>query len=212
MISGMLGRKIGMTQIFSEDGSIMPVTVVQVGPMTVIQVKTEDKEGYDAVQCGFEPETREKHVNMPAKGHFKEQQPTKVLREFQVDNVAEVKPGQTYDLTVFSEGEIVNVSGISKGKGTQGVIKRHHFSGGPASHGSQFHRKPGATGNRTFPGRVFPGKRLPGHMGAKRVTIQNLTVAKVIPEKNVLLIKGSIPSHTGALVTISKPGFGKQAG
>jgi large subunit ribosomal protein L3 len=209
MISGMLGRKIGMTQIFTEDGTAVPCTIVQAGPMTVIQVKTLGKEGYDAVQCGFEPETRERKVNKPLKGHFKEQPPTKVLREFRVDNPAEVKPGQTFDLTVFSEGEKVNVTGISKGRGTQGVIKRHHFAGGPASHGSQFHRKPGAIGNRTFPGRVFPGKRMPGHMGAKRVTIRNLTIRQVIPEKNLLLIQGAIPSHTGALVTVSKPGFGK---
>lgn len=212
MISGMLGRKIGMTQIFTEDGSAVPVTVVQAGPMTVVQVKTEEKEGYDAVQCGFDPETRERKVNMPAKGHFKEVAPTKVLREFRVENVAEVQPGQTYDLSVFAEGEKVNVTGTSKGKGTQGVVRRHHFAGGPASHGSQFHRRPGATGNRTFPGRVFPGKRLPGHMGAERVTIQNLTIRKLIPEKNLILIEGGIPSHNGALVTISKPGFGRKAG
>jgi large subunit ribosomal protein L3 len=205
----MLGRKIGMTQIFTEDGSAVPVTVVQAGPMTVIQVKTEDKEGYDAVQCGFDPETRERKVNQPAKGHFKEQQPTKVLREFRVDDMAEVKPGQTFDLSVFMEGEKVNVTGISKGKGTQGVIKRHHFSGGPAAHGSQFHRKPGSIGQRATPGRVFKNKRMSGHMGAERVTIQNLTIRKLIPEKNLILIEGGIPSYTGALVTISKPGFGK---
>jgi large subunit ribosomal protein L3 len=209
MINGMLGRKIGMTQLFAEDGSAIPVTVVRTGPMTVIQVKTEAKEGYDAVQCGFDPETRERKVNMPSKGHFGDQQPTKVLREFRVEKIEDMKPGQTFDLTVFTEGEKVNVVGTSKGKGFQGVIKRHHFAGGPASHGSQFHRRPGATGNRTFPGRVFPGKRNAGHMGDERVTIKNLTIRKVIPEQNLLLIQGAIPSATGGLVTIMKAGFGK---
>jgi len=209
MISGMLGRKIGMTQLFTEDGASVPVTVVRTGPMTVIQVKTQAKEGYDAVQCGFEPEKRERKVNKPSKGHFKDQQPTRVLREFRVEKIEEVKPGQTFDLSVFTEGETVHVMGISKGKGFQGVIKRHHFSGGPAAHGSQFHRRPGAIGNRTFPGRVFKNKRMPGHMGDERVTIQNLTIRKVIPEQNLLLIQGSIPSRTGGLVTVIKRGWGK---
>jgi large subunit ribosomal protein L3 len=209
MINGMLGRKVGMTQIFAEDGSAIPVTVVRAGPMTVIQVKTEGKEGYDAVQCGFDPETRERKVNQPSKGHFGDQQPMKVLREFRVEKIGEVKPGQTFDLSVFQAGEKVDVMGISKGKGFQGVIKRHHFSSGPASHGSQFHRRPGSIGNRTFPGRVLPNKRMPGHMGDRRVTIKNLTIRKVIPEQNLLLIQGAIPSRTGAVVTILKPGFGK---
>ena len=204
MISGMLGRKIGMTQIFSEDGTRIPVTVVQTGPMTVVQVKTQERDGYDAVQVGFEEQLKAKKVNKPALGHFKDVPPTKVLREFRVDNPADVKVGQIFDLSVFSEGEIVDVAGVSKGKGTQGVMKRYNFKGGPAAHGSQFHRQPGSIGNRTFPGRVWPGKKMPGHMGARNVTVQNLTVSKVLPEKNILLIRGAIPSFNGGLVTIKK--------
>lgn len=204
MISGMLGRKVGMTQIFAEDGRRIPVTVVETGPVTVVQVKTQARDGYDAVQVGFEEQTKPKKVNKPAQGHFKDVAPHKFLREFRVDNPEEVSVGQTFDLTVFEEGEVVNVTGTSKGKGTQGVMKRHHFRGGPAAHGSQFHRQPGAIGNRTFPGRVFPGKRMAGHMGARTVTVRNLTIAKVMPEKNLVLIRGAIPSHNGALVTIKK--------
>ncbi|MBI3993118.1 MAG: 50S ribosomal protein L3 [Candidatus Lambdaproteobacteria bacterium] len=204
MLNGMLGRKIGMTQVFTADGQRVPVTVVQTGPVTVVQVKTTDKDGYESVQVGFEPQTKAKKVNSPMRGHFKDVPPMKVLREFGVDNIAQVQVGQTFDLTIFAEGEQVNVSGISKGKGFQGVIKRHHFQGGPETHGSRFHRAPGAIGNRTFPGRVFPGKRMPGHMGDRRVTVRNLKIHSVIPEKNLLLIRGAIPSHTGALVEIRK--------
>jgi len=205
MLNGMLGRKIGMTQIFDAAGESVPVTVVQVGPVTVVQIKTKEKDGYEGVQVGFEPITKEKHVNRPMKGHFKDVPPQRILREFRADNLAEVKVGQTFDLSIFKEGEIVNVAGISKGKGFQGVLKRHHFSGGPETHGSNFHRRPGSIGNRKFPGRVFKGKRMSGHMGAERVTIRNLVISKVLPEKNLLLIKGSIPSYNGALVEILKP-------
>jgi len=205
MLNGMLGRKIGMTQIFTDAGEAVPVTVVQVGPMTVVQIKTMAKDGYEGVQLGFEPATKQKHVNKPMKGHFKDVPPQRVLREFKADQPAEVKVGQTFDLSIFKEGEVINVAGISKGKGFQGVLKRHHFSGGPDTHGSNFHRRPGSIGNRKFPGRVFKGKRMSGHMGAERVTIRNLTISKVLPEKGLLLIKGSIPSHNGALVEILKP-------
>ena len=204
MLNGMLGRKIGMTQVFTENGQRVPVTVVQTGPVTVVQVKTAEKDGYESVQVGFEPQTKAKKVNSPMRGHFKEVPPMKVLREFSVDDIAQVQVGQTFDLTIFAEGEQVNISGVSKGKGFQGVMKRHNFQGGPETHGSRFHRAPGAIGNRTFPGRVFPGKRMPGHMGARRVTVRNLKIYSVIPEKNLLLIRGAIPSHTGALVEIHK--------
>ena len=204
MLNGMLGRKSGMTQVFTADGERVPVTVVLTGPVTVVQVKTMKIDGYDSVQVGFEPQTKDKKVSAPMRGHFKDVQPTKVLREFRTDRIADVQVGQTFDLSIFSEGEQVNVSGVSKGKGFQGVIKRHGFKGGPESHGSRFHRRPGAIGNRTFPGRVFPGKRMPGQMGNKRVTVRNLTIQSVIPEKNLLLIRGAIPSHNGALVEIHK--------
>ena len=205
MLKGILGKKIGMTQIFTDDGTRIPVTVVEVGPVTVVQIKTMEKDGYEGVQVGYDPITKEKHINNPTRNHFKDVAPTRHLREFKADDISQVQVGQTIDLTIFSEGEKVNVSGISKGKGFQGVIKRHNFQGGPESHGSRFHRQPGSIGNRTFPGRVFKGKRMAGHMGAKRVTIMNLEICKVIPEKNLLLIKGAIPSHKGALVEILKP-------
>lgn len=204
MIQGMLGRKIGMTQIFTETGERIPVTVVEAGPVTVVQVKTMDTDGYDSVQVGYDPITKEKNINSPMRGHFKDVPPTRVLREFKVDNIGEVTVGQTFDLSIFTEGERVNVAGTSKGKGFQGVIRRHNFQGGPGGHGSRFHRQPGSIGNRTFPGRVFPGKKMPGHMGAKRVTVMNLEITKVLPEKNLLLIRGAIPSHNGGLVEIRK--------
>ena len=205
MLQGMLGRKIGMTQIFNEAGERIPVTVVEMGPMTVVQIKTLEKDGYESVQLGYDPITKEKHITRPMKGHFKNVPPTRHLREFAVPDVSQVEVGQSFDLTIFSEGEKVNVSGISKGKGFQGVMKRHGFKGGPGAHGSRFHRRPGSIGNSTTPGRVFPGKRMPGHMGAERVTVLNLEIQKVIPEKNLLLIKGAIPSHNGALVEVRKP-------
>ena len=204
MIHGLLGRKIGMTQIYTESGERIPVTVVEVGPVTVTQVKTLARDGYEGVQIGYVPITKEKHVSKPMKGHFKDATPMKHLREFAVDDIGGVQVGQTFDLSIFSEGEQVDVAGISKGKGFQGVVKRYKFSGGPMTHGSMFHRRPGSIGNRTFPGRVFAGKRMPGHMGAKRVTVSNLRIAKIMPEKNLVLIHGAIPSHNGAVVEIHK--------
>ena len=200
----MLGRKIGMTQIFNEAGDRIPVTVVEVGPVTVVQVKTMEKDGYESVQVGYEPLTKEKKINKPARGHFKEVAPTRHLKEFKVDDLSQVEVGQSFDLSIFAEGEKLSVSGISKGKGFQGVMKRHGFSGGPKSHGSRFHRRPGAIGNHTFPGRVFPGKRMAGQTGAKRVTTPNVVIQKVIPERNLLLLKGPVPSHNGALVELRK--------
>jgi large subunit ribosomal protein L3 len=205
MLQGMLGKKVGMTQIFSESGQRIPVTVVEVGPVTVVQVKTMEKDGYESVQVGYAPITKEKHINKPMQGHFKEVPATRYLREFKAQDISQVEVGQTFDLSIFAEGERVNVSGISKGKGFQGVMKRYGFKGGPGSHGSRFHRRPGSIGNRTFPGRVFPGKRMAGHMGAKRVTVRNLEITRVIPERNLLLIKGAVPSHNGGLVEVRKP-------
>ncbi|MEE8396016.1 MAG: 50S ribosomal protein L3 [bacterium] len=204
MLQGILGKKIGMTQIFSEAGQRITVTVVEAGPVTVVQVKNLARDGYESVQVGFEPITKQKKITRPQAGHFKDVPPTRHLKEFPAEDIAQVQVGQTFDLTIFAEGEMVDVSGISKGKGFQGVIRRYGFKGGPESHGSRFHRRPGAIGNRTDPGRVFKGKKMPGHMGAERVTIRNLEIQRVIPEKNLLLIKGSIPSHNGALIEIRK--------
>lgn len=206
MIHGMLGRKIGMTQIFTEAGERIPVTVVEAGPVTVVQVKTRERDGYESVQVGYAPITKEKHVNKPMQGHFKDVPPLRHLKEFKVDDISAVQVGQTFDLSIFEEGERISVAGRTKGRGFQGVIKRHHFSGGPGAHGSKFHRRPGSIGNRTFPGRVFAGKRMPGHMGAKRVTVSNLEITRIVPEKNLLLIRGAIPSHNGAVVEIIKYG------
>ncbi|MDH4120974.1 MAG: 50S ribosomal protein L3 [Deltaproteobacteria bacterium] len=206
MIKGILGRKIGMTRLFTADGTQVPVTAVEVGPVTVVQVKTKDNDGYESVQVGYLPKTKEKRVTKALKGHFKAVAPQRVLKEFPVDDIAQVQVGQTFDLSIFSEGETVSVTGVSKGRGFQGVIKRHHFSGGPGAHGSRFHRQPGSIGNRTFPGRVFLNKRMPGHMGARQVTVKNLVVTKVIPEKNMILIKGALPSFNGAVLTIRKSG------
>jgi len=205
MIRGILGRKIGMTQIYTEDGSRIPVTLVEAGPVTVVQVKTMDSDGYESVQVGYQPQTKEKKVNSPMRGHFKSVAPQKLLREFAAEDISQVQVGQTIDLSIFTEGEKVNVAGTSKGKGFQGVMKRHNFKGGPGAHGSRFHRQPGSIGNRTFPGRVFPGKKMAGHMGNERVTVQNLEITKIVPEKNLLIIKGAIPSHNGAVVEINKP-------
>jgi large subunit ribosomal protein L3 len=204
MLQGMLGRKIGMTQIFNEAGERIPVTVVEVGPVTVVQVKTTEKDGYESVQVGYEPLTKEKQINKPARGHFKNVPPTRHLREFKAEDISQVEVGQSFDLTIFAEGEKLSVSGISKGKGFQGVIKRHGFKGGPGAHGSRFHRQPGSIGNSTTPGRVFPGKKMAGQMGAKRVTTRNVEIQKVIPERNLLLLKGPVPSHNGALVELRK--------
>ena len=208
MIHGLLGRKIGMTQIFTERGERIPVTLVEAGPVRVVQIKTKEKDGYESVQVGFDVIRKEKKINRPMRGHFRNVQPMRHLREFAVDDIGAVELGQTFDLTIFSEGERVNVAGISKGRGFQGVVKRYHFAGGPASHGSHFHRTTGSIGNRTNPGKVFRGKRMPGQMGNKRVTVRNLEITRVLPEKNLLLIKGAIPSHNGALVEIRKSGSG----
>ena len=208
MIHGLLGRKIGMTQIFTEHGERIPVTLVEAGPVRVVQIKTKENDGYESVQVGFDVIRKEKKINSPMRGHFRNVPPTRHLREFAVDDIAAVEVGQTFDLTIFSEGERVNVAGISKGRGFQGVVKRYHFAGGPASHGSHFHRTTGSIGNRTNPGKVFRGKRMPGQMGNKRVTVRNLEITRVLPEKNLLLIKGAIPSHNGALVEIRKSGSG----
>lgn len=208
MLKGILGRKVGMTQIFSETGKRIPVTVVEIGPVTVVQVKTMERDGYEAVQVGYDEITKAHRVNKPQKGHFKDVAPHRVLREFEANDdtpVSEISVGQVIDLSIFEQGMKVSVSGISKGKGFQGVIKRYGFKGGPASHGSRFHRQPGSIGNRTFPGRVFPGKKMPGHMGAKRITTKNLPIEQIIPEKNIILIRGAIPSHNGAVVEIHKP-------
>ena len=203
MKKALIGKKIGMTQIFDENGVVIPVTVIEAGPCVVAQIKTLENDGYEAIQLGF-GEVKEHKVNKPVKGHFaKANVPVKKhLREFRVDSIENFKVGDELKADVFAEGEKIDVQGTSKGKGFQGVIKRHGQHRGPMGHGSMYHRRPGSMGPTSTPGRVFKGKKLPGHMGKVTVTIQNLDVVKVDTDKNVILVKGSVPGAKGAILKI----------
>ncbi len=203
MNKGIIGRKVGMTQIFDEKGNVIPVTVIEAGPCPVVQVKTVETDGYNAVQLGF-GEVKEKKVNKPEKGHFTKVKvtPVKHLREFRLADVSNVKPGDEIKADIFQAGESVDIQGTTKGKGFQGVIKRHGQHRGPMGHGSMYHRRPGSMGPTSTPGRVFKGKKLPGHMGVDTVTIQNLKVVRVDMDKNVILVKGSVPGNKGAILKI----------
>ena len=203
MKKGIIGRKVGMTQIFDEKGNVVPVTVIEAGPCVVAQVKTVETDGYNAIQLGF-GEIKDKHINKPEKGHFAKAKLAnkKHLREFKIDNVENYKVGDEVKADVFEAGEKIDVQGTTKGKGFQGVIKRHGQSRGPMGHGSMYHRRPGSMGSTSTPGRVFKGKKLPGHMGKVTVTIQNLDVVRVDTDKNVLLVKGSVPGPKGAILKV----------
>ena len=202
MKKAILGKKIGMTQIFDEKGRAIPVTVVEAGPCTVVQIKTKDSDGYEAVQLGF-GEVKEKKLIRPIKGHFTKANitPKKHLREFRLEEIS-CNVGDEIKVDIFNKGETVDDTGTSKGKGFQGVIKRHGQSRGPMGHGSMYHRRPGSMGSTSTPGRVYKGKNLPGHMGVETVTVQNLEIVKVDSDKNVLLIKGSVPGNKGAILKI----------
>ncbi|MCR2823240.1 50S ribosomal protein L3 [Lederbergia panacisoli] len=202
MTKGILGRKIGMTQVFAENGELIPVTVIEAAPNVVLQKKTVETDGYEAVQLGFE-DKREKLVNKPAKGHFAKANtaPKRFVREFDGINLDEYEIGQEVKVDIFAEGDLVDVSGISKGKGFQGVIKRHGQSRGPMSHGSRYHRRPGSMG-AVDPARVFKQKALPGRMGGERITIQNLPIVKVDAERNLILVKGNVPGPKKAMLEI----------
>ena len=203
MKKALIGKKVGMTQIFDEKGKVIPVTVIEAGPCVVAQVKTVESDGYNAVQLGF-GDVKESKVNKPIKGHFTKSKLTlkKHLREFRIDDVASVKVGDELKADVFTKGDKVDIQGTSKGKGFQGVIKRHGQSRGPMGHGSMYHRRPGSMGPTSTPGRVFKGKKLPGHMGGNTITIQNLEVVSVDLDKNVILVKGSVPGANGAILKI----------
>ena len=203
MKKAIIGRKVGMTQVFDDKGVVIPVTVIEAGPCTVVQVKTVEKDGYDAVQLGYGA-VKEFKVNKPVKGHFAKGNvtPTKHLREFRVADTSAVKVGEEVKADVFAQGDLVDIQGTTKGKGFQGVIKRHGQSRGPMGHGSMYHRRPGSMGPTSTPGRVFKGKKLPGHMGVETVTIQNLEVVRVDLDKNAILVKGSIPGNKGSIVKI----------
>ena len=203
MTKGILGKKVGMTQYFTEAGELIPVTVVEVTPSVVLQLKTIENDGYEAVQLGFD-DLREVLSNRPAKGHVAKANatPKRFIREFNNVELSEYEVGQEITVDVFKAGDIVDVTGTSKGKGFQGAIKRHGQSRGPMAHGSRYHRRPGSMGGASFPSRVFKGKALPGQMGGDRITIQNLEVVKVDAERNVILIKGNVPGSKKSLVEI----------
>jgi large subunit ribosomal protein L3 len=199
----IIGKKIGMTQIFTENGTVIPVTVVEAGPCTVAQKKTLENDGYEAVQFAY-GEIKDKNVNKPKKGHFDKYGVAykRVIREFRLDDCAAYEPGQEVKADVFEVGDKVDVSGKSKGKGFAGVIKRHGQHRGPMAHGSKYHRSPGSMGASAYPARVMKGKKLPGQMGNKNVTALNLEIVQIDAENNALLIKGAIPGPKGSLVTI----------
>ena len=203
MTKGILGKKVGMTQYFTEAGELIPVTVVEVTPNVVLQLKTIENDGYEAIQLGFD-DLREVLSNRPAKGHVAKANatPKRFIREFNNVELSEYEVGQEITVDVFKAGDIVDVTGTSKGKGFQGAIKRHGQSRGPMAHGSRYHRRPGSMGGASFPSRVFKGKALPGQMGGDRITIQNLEVVKVDAKRNVILIKGNVPGSKKSLVEI----------
>lgn len=203
MKKAILGKKVGMTQVFDSEGRALPVTVIEAGPNVVVQKKTMENDGYAAIQVGF-VDQKERRVTKPLKGHFAKAQVAvkKYLRELRLEGAESFEVGQELKADVFAVGEKVDISGVSKGKGYAGAIKRHNFHRGPMSHGSKYHRAAGSMGASSDPSRTFKGKKLPGHMGAQNVTIQNLEVVMVDPEKNVILVKGGVPGIRGSLVMI----------
>jgi len=208
MVDGLIGIKVGMTQIFEEDGRVVPVTVIKAGPCVVVQRKAKEKDGYDAVQLGLVEFVRPSRVNRPRTGHLKKAgaAPLRILREFAEDRAGE--PLQVGDQVVvnqvFQPEDVVDVIGTSKGRGFAGLIKRHHFAGGGASHGSMFHRAPGSIGASAFPSRVLPGMRAAGHMGNERVTVQNLRVVRIQDQENLLIVRGAVPGRNGGYVLVIK--------
>ena len=202
MTNGLLGKKLGMTQIFDET-RFTPVTVIEAGPCRVVTIKTKERDGYESVQLSF-GEVKERKLSKAELGHLKkaEAPATRVLREFQ--KVGEVTVGQSINVDIFKKGDWVDVIGISKGKGFQGVVKRHHYAGGPESHGSMFHRHPGSMGASSYPSRVWKGKTLPGHMGARQITAQRLKVVESRPDENLLFVRGAIPGAANGLIMVRK--------
>jgi large subunit ribosomal protein L3 len=211
-MQGILGKKLGMTQVFDEDGSVVPVTVVQAGPCVVVQRKTSETDGYDAVQLGLVEEIAPRYVTKPRRGHFARAgaAPTRRLAEFPIGDLAggqeatPVEVGDEIGASIFAVDEFVDVTATSKGKGFQGVVRRHGFRGGRATHGSMFHRAPGSVGQSSDPSRVYPGVRLPGQMGAKRVTTRNVRIVRVEADKNLLFLKGPVPGPTNGYVAIRR--------
>ena len=211
-VNGILGIKLGMAQVFAADGTSVPCTVLQAGPCVVVQKRTKQTDGYDAVQLGLVEFIKPQRIRKPMTGHFKKAglAPMRLLRELRLDDSAEdIKVGDRVLVDRFQPGEFVDVTGVSKGKGFQGGVKRWHFAGGDATHGSMFHRAPGGIGASSFPSRVWPGQHFPGHMGHQRVTVKNLRVVKVDTEENLLLVRGAVPGPEGAYILIRKARQGK---
>jgi large subunit ribosomal protein L3 len=206
MVPGIIGRKIGMTQLFHESGEAMAVTVIQAGPSVVTQVKGRERDGYDAIQVGFiENKVKQSQLSSSENGHLRGLENVRYLREFRTDDISSVKRGDKLDVSFLKQGDLINVTGFSKGRGFAGVVKRYHFAGGPKTHGqTDRHRAPGSIGATTFPGRVLKGKRMAGHMGNRKVTARNLEVMQADPENNLLLVKGAVPGATGGLLIIEK--------
>ncbi len=205
-VQGIIGRKVGMTQVYAEDGRAYPVTVIEAGPCVVVQRKSKDKDGYSAVQLGLVEARKAKKVTKAMKGHFDRAglPPCRVLREFRVVDGAEVKVGDKVSVDLFAAGDTITVSGVSRGLGFQGVVKRHHFRGGAATHGSMFHRAPGSIGASAYPSRTLKGMKAAGHMGADRVTVRNVQVVRVDAGNNLLVVRGSVPGAGGSIVVIRK--------
>jgi large subunit ribosomal protein L3 len=205
-VQGIIGKKVGMTQVYAEDGRAYPVTVIEAGPCVVVQRKSKDKDGYSAVQLGLVEAGKAKRVTKPMKGHFEKAglPPCRVLREFRVADGAEVKVGDKVSVGLFAAGDTITVSGTSRGLGFQGVVKRYHFRGGAATHGSMFHRAPGSIGASAFPSRTLKGMKAAGHMGSDRVTVRNVQVVRVDAVNNLLVVRGSVPGAGGSIVVIRK--------
>ncbi len=205
-VQGIIGRKVGMTQVYAADGRAIPVTVIQAGPCVVVQRKTKQKDGYEAVQLGLVEDRKVKKVTKAMAGHYKKADvpPCRVLRELHVEGKDEAKVGDKVSVEQFAPGDSITVVGTSKGKGFQGVVRRHHFRGGAATHGSMFHRAPGSIGASAFPSRVIPGMRAAGHMGSDRITQKNLEVVRVDADNNILVVKGAVPGGTGGYLVIRK--------
>ncbi len=205
-VQGIIGKKIGMTQVFADDGRAFPVTVIEAGPCVVVQRKSKDRDGYAAVQLGLVESRKTKRITKPMKGHFEKAglPPCRVLREFPVAEDAEAAVGDKISVELFAPGDKITVVGTSKGRGFQGVMKRHNFAGGKATHGSMFHRAPGSIGQSAYPSRVIKGMKSPGHMGSDRVTVKNLQVVRVDAANNLLIVRGSVPGAGGSFVVIRK--------
>ena len=201
MSIGLIGRKVGMTQVFQDDGTMIPVSVVAIEPNTVTRLRTTERDGYTAIQLGIEPKRK---LTRPEAGQLKDLPKVAVIREFRVDDLGEYAVGQTLDVSLFAAGDLIHVTGQSKGKGFAGTVKRHNFRRGPKTHGSDHHREPGSIGPGTTPGRVYRGSRMAGHMGDERITVKKLQVVRADLDRNLLLVKGSVPGAPNALVLVKK--------